>query len=93
MNNQCSNLQKSTLSVVLQYDFIIEFGLMCIKFITTCIDNSKKLLVYLFNVAQNLIVTFLINDFFFKGGELYNLDKSTDWIWDWSSRPDQAPPK
>ncbi|XP_050421064.1 BCL2/adenovirus E1B 19 kDa protein-interacting protein 3 [Adelges cooleyi] len=28
-----------------------------------------------------------------KGGELYNLDKSTDWIWDWSSRPDQAPPK
>lgn len=28
-----------------------------------------------------------------RGGELYNLDKSTDWIWDWSSRPDQAPPK
>ncbi|XP_015371710.1 PREDICTED: BCL2/adenovirus E1B 19 kDa protein-interacting protein 3 [Diuraphis noxia] len=28
-----------------------------------------------------------------QGGELYNLDKSTDWIWDWSSRPDQAPPK
>ncbi|KAI5741266.1 hypothetical protein M8J76_011970 [Diaphorina citri] len=22
-----------------------------------------------------------------------NFDKSTDWIWDWSSRPDQAPPK
>jgi len=19
--------------------------------------------------------------------------KSTDWVWDWSSRPDQAPPK
>lgn len=28
-----------------------------------------------------------------RGGELYNLDKNTDWIWDWSSRPDQEPPK
>uniref|UniRef100_A0A171AX58 Bcl2 adenovirus e1b 19 kDa protein-interacting protein 3 n=1 Tax=Triatoma infestans TaxID=30076 RepID=A0A171AX58_TRIIF len=28
-----------------------------------------------------------------KEGEWVGVDKSTDWIWDWSSRPDQAPPK
>nr|CAD7616729.1 unnamed protein product [Timema genevievae] len=22
-----------------------------------------------------------------------NVERNTDWIWDWSSRPDQAPPK
>lgn len=26
-------------------------------------------------------------------GELVCDDRSTDWIWDWSSRPDQIPPK
>ncbi|KAJ4449091.1 hypothetical protein ANN_00486 [Periplaneta americana] len=26
-------------------------------------------------------------------GDFMNVDRSTDWIWDWSSRPDQAPPK
>ncbi|KDR20388.1 BCL2/adenovirus E1B 19 kDa protein-interacting protein 3-like [Zootermopsis nevadensis] len=29
----------------------------------------------------------------YKDGDFMNVDRSTDWIWDWSSRPDQAPPK
>ncbi|GFG39131.1 hypothetical protein Cfor_10610, partial [Coptotermes formosanus] len=30
---------------------------------------------------------------FLQDGDFMNVDRSTDWIWDWSSRPDQAPPK
>ncbi|GLH09827.1 BCL2/adenovirus E1B 19 kDa protein-interacting protein 3-like [Gryllus bimaculatus] len=26
-------------------------------------------------------------------GDFINVERSTDWIWDWSSRPDQVPPK
>nr|CAD7433132.1 unnamed protein product [Timema monikensis] len=26
-------------------------------------------------------------------GDFMNVERNTDWIWDWSSRPDQAPPK
>lgn len=29
----------------------------------------------------------------YKDGDFMNVDRSTDWIWDWSSRPDQVPPK
>lgn len=28
-----------------------------------------------------------------KEGEWVGVEKNTDWIWDWSSRPDQFPPK
>lgn len=28
-----------------------------------------------------------------KEGDFLNVEKNTDWIWDWSSRPDQLPPK
>uniref|UniRef100_A0A1B6CNX8 BCL2/adenovirus E1B 19 kDa protein-interacting protein 3 n=1 Tax=Clastoptera arizonana TaxID=38151 RepID=A0A1B6CNX8_9HEMI len=29
----------------------------------------------------------------YKDGDFVNVDRNTDWIWDWSSRPDQLPPK
>lgn len=29
----------------------------------------------------------------YKDGDFMNMERNTDWIWDWSSRPDQAPPK
>lgn len=29
----------------------------------------------------------------YKDGDFMTVDRSTDWIWDWSSRPDQMPPK
>ncbi|XP_066993261.1 BCL2/adenovirus E1B 19 kDa protein-interacting protein 3 [Anabrus simplex] len=29
----------------------------------------------------------------YKDGDFMNVERNTDWIWDWSSRPDQAPPK
>ncbi|KAK7791442.1 hypothetical protein R5R35_010926 [Gryllus longicercus] len=29
----------------------------------------------------------------YKDGDFINVERSTDWIWDWSSRPDQVPPK
>lgn len=28
-----------------------------------------------------------------KEGDFVRVDRNTDWIWDWSSRPDQMPPK
>lgn len=28
-----------------------------------------------------------------KQDDLLALDRNTDWVWDWSSRPDQQPPK
>jgi hypothetical protein len=34
-----------------------------------------------------------INLYLLQEGDFMNVDRSTDWIWDWSSRPDQAPPK
>ncbi|XP_066904185.1 BCL2/adenovirus E1B 19 kDa protein-interacting protein 3 isoform X2 [Halyomorpha halys] len=29
----------------------------------------------------------------YSGKDVEWIDKNTDWIWDWSSRPDQEPPK
>ncbi|XP_054258988.1 BCL2/adenovirus E1B 19 kDa protein-interacting protein 3 [Macrosteles quadrilineatus] len=29
----------------------------------------------------------------YKDGDFVAVDRNTDWIWDWSSRPDQTPPK
>ncbi|XP_075222299.1 BCL2 interacting protein 3 isoform X2 [Lycorma delicatula] len=28
-----------------------------------------------------------------KDNDFMNVERNTDWIWDWSSRPDQVPPK
>ncbi|KAK7583904.1 hypothetical protein V9T40_004867 [Parthenolecanium corni] len=32
-------------------------------------------------------------NYYSKDGDFVRIDKNTDWIWDWSSRPDQIPPK
>ncbi|XP_065218565.1 BCL2/adenovirus E1B 19 kDa protein-interacting protein 3 isoform X1 [Planococcus citri] len=32
-------------------------------------------------------------NYYSKEGDFIKVDKSTDWIWDWSSRPDSLPPK
>lgn len=32
-------------------------------------------------------------NYYSKDGDFIKVEKSTDWIWDWSSRPDQTPPK
>lgn len=85
IGTHCLSLQKPTLNVpqvILIKANDIHFSKKCfIKYIVI-----KKIDEYSSSNVYYLLL-------FFQGGELYNIDKSTDWIWDWSSRPDQAPPK